>query len=62
MIHLKATIPFGFTDFKHCIANSEVDRQNDEFILKTDLSTGDSVSRQIIWPMIYSISGSFETF
>ena len=44
VIPVSATIPRGFTDFKHCIPCSDVDIENDEFILKTDLSNGDAVS------------------
>ena len=44
VIPVSATIPRGFTDFKHCIPCSDVYIENDEFILKTDLSNGDAVS------------------
>ena len=44
MIPVSATIPRGFTNFKHCIPCSDVDSENDEFILKTDLSNTDAVS------------------
>ena len=39
----KATIPHGFADFKHCIPCSDVDIENDEFILK--LTGDDGVSK-----------------
>ena len=36
----KVTIPNGFADFKHCIPCSDVDIENDEFILKSTGSDG----------------------
>ena len=44
VIPVSATIPRGFTNFKHCIPCSDVDIENDEFILKTELSNTDAVS------------------
>ena len=47
MILISATIPRDFTDFKQCIPCSDVDIENDEFILTTDLSSGNAVSTSL---------------
>ena len=47
MILIFATIPPYFTDFKQCIPCSDVDIDNDEFILTTDLSSGNAVSTSL---------------
>ena len=44
MILISATIPRDFMDFKQCIPCSDVDIENDEFILTTDLTSGNAVS------------------
>lgn len=53
--HFKATIPKGFTDFKHCIPCSDVGTKNDEFNLKTNLSRGDAVSTLFKFLSVYRI-------